>query len=70
MREIWQVEQIRLRRISVKKSQFTEQQIAFALQHVETGTEVGYVARWGSASRRSVAARSSSPDWRSTRFVR
>ena len=29
----------------MKKSQFTEQQIAFALQQAETGTAVGEVCR-------------------------
>jgi putative transposase len=29
----------------MKKSKFTEQQIAFALQHAESGTQVGEVCR-------------------------
>ena len=44
----------------MKKSKFTEQQIAVALQHAEGGTSVAEVAvRWTSRRRRSIAGSSS-----------
>lgn len=44
----------------MKKSKFTEQQIAFAFQQAEGGTQVAeYAGRWAAPKRRSIACSSS-----------
>ena len=48
----------------MKKSRYTEEQIAYALRQAETGTPVAEVVRkMGVASRRSTDGRSSTPGW-------
>lgn len=48
----------------MKKSRYTEEQIAFALKQAETGTPMAEVIwRMGSRSRRSTAERRCAADW-------
>ena len=49
----------------MKKTRYTEDQIAFALRQVESGTPVSEVIRkkWASPSPPSIDGRNSSPAW-------
>jgi putative transposase len=44
-REIWQNNLVNRRDFAMKKSKFTEEQIAYALRQAETGTKVSEVCR-------------------------